>query len=51
MAVSPRDFVGAGTNANYRMVDFRRDKLEIVGKVAALEYDPNRTARICPHPL
>lgn len=30
----------------YRMIDFKRDKREMVGKVAAIEYDPNRTVRI-----
>lgn len=39
-------FRGGGHKRNYRIVDFRRDKLEVVGKVAALEYDPNRTARL-----
>ena len=28
------------------MIDFRRDKRDIPAKVAALEYDPNRSARI-----
>lgn len=28
----------------YRLVDFKRDKRDIVGKVAAIEYDPNRSA-------
>src|SRR5665811_1924526 len=31
---------------SYRMIDFRRDKLGVVGKVAAIEYDPNRTCDI-----
>ena len=30
----------------YRMIDFRRDKKEIPAKVASIEYDPNRSARI-----
>ena len=30
----------------YRMIDFRRDKLSIPGKVVSIEYDPNRTANI-----
>jgi large subunit ribosomal protein L2 len=30
----------------YRKIDFKRDKLEIPSKVAAIEYDPNRSARI-----
>src|SRR4051812_18441562 len=30
----------------YRTIDFKRDKIGIIGKVAALEYDPNRTVDI-----
>ncbi len=30
----------------YRRIDFKRDKLDIPSKVAAIEYDPNRSARI-----
>lgn len=37
---------GGGHKRRYRVIDFRRDKIGIEGKVAALEYDPNRTARI-----
>jgi len=37
---------GGGTRRFYRMVDFKRDKFEIPATVSALEYDPNRTARI-----
>ena len=37
---------GAGEKRNLRIIDFRRDKVDIPGKVAAIEYDPNRTARI-----
>jgi len=37
---------GGGHKRRFRLVDFRRDKLNIPGKVAAIEYDPNRTARI-----
>src|SRR3981081_2858544 len=36
---------GEGRRA-YRKIDFRRDKLGVPGKVATIEYDPNRTARI-----
>ncbi len=32
--------------AEYRSIDFRREKLGIPAKVAAIEYDPNRSARI-----
>ena len=38
--------IGGGHKRKYRIVDFRRDKLEIPGKVAAIEYDPNRSANI-----
>lgn len=37
---------GGGHKRLYRMVDFKRDKLDIVGKVVSVEYDPNRTAYI-----
>src|SRR5438045_5907387 len=37
---------GGGNSPKYRVVDFRRDKESIPAKVAAIEYDPNRTARI-----
>jgi large subunit ribosomal protein L2 len=37
---------GGGHRKLYRIVDFRRDKLEIPAKVISLEYDPNRSARI-----
>lgn len=37
---------GGGTRPKYRLIDFRRDKIGIPAKVAAIEYDPNRTARI-----
>lgn len=37
---------GAGVKKLYRIVDFRQDKLDIPGKVSAIEYDPNRTAFI-----
>ncbi len=39
-------FRGGGHKRKYRFVDFNRDKREIPGKVAALEYDPNRSARL-----
>lgn len=38
--------MGGGHKRRYRIVDFKRDKIGIPGKVAALEYDPNRTANI-----
>jgi large subunit ribosomal protein L2 len=37
---------GGGHKQRYRMVDFRRNKDGVPAKVAAIEYDPNRTARI-----
>jgi large subunit ribosomal protein L2 len=37
---------GGGHKRKYRFVDFKRNKPEIEAKVAALEYDPNRSARI-----
>lgn len=37
---------GGGHRRIYRVIDFRRDKLDIPGRVAAIEYDPNRSARI-----
>ncbi|MBN1893781.1 50S ribosomal protein L2 [bacterium] len=38
--------MGGGHKRNYRFVDFKRDKDGIPAKVAAIEYDPNRSARI-----
>jgi large subunit ribosomal protein L2 len=37
---------GGGTRKQYRLIDFKRGKDTIPAKVAAIEYDPNRTARI-----
>ena len=37
---------GAGAKRRLRIIDFKRDKIGIPGKVAAIEYDPNRSARI-----
>jgi large subunit ribosomal protein L2 len=37
---------GGGSKQLYRLIDFKRDKLGVPGKVAAIEYDPNRSARI-----
>ena len=39
-------FRGGGNKRKYRIIDFKRDKEGIPGKVAAIEYDPNRTANI-----
>ncbi|MFA5474545.1 MAG: 50S ribosomal protein L2 [Acholeplasmataceae bacterium] len=38
--------IGGGAKRKYRVIDFKRNKDNIVGKVAAIEYDPNRTANI-----
>mgnify|MGYP000991113388 FL=1 len=37
---------GGGAQRLYRVIDFKRNKLSVPGKVAAIEYDPNRNARI-----
>ena len=37
---------GGGHKRQYRVIDFKRDKIGVPGKVAAIEYDPNRSARI-----
>jgi len=37
---------GGGHRRHYRIIDFKRDKVGIPAKVAAIEYDPNRSARI-----
>ncbi len=39
-------FQGGGHKRLYRRIDFRRDKVGILAKVAAIEYDPNRSAHI-----
>jgi large subunit ribosomal protein L2 len=39
-------FRGGGHKQRYRLIDFKRDKIGVPAKVAAIEYDPNRTARI-----
>ncbi|MEY5047175.1 MAG: ribosomal protein [Bacteroidota bacterium] len=39
-------YIGGGHKQNYRIIDFKRDKRNIPGVVNAIEYDPNRTARI-----
>lgn len=38
--------LGGGHKRKYRLIDFKRDKVGVPAKVAAIEYDPNRTARI-----
>ena len=37
---------GGGNKRQYRVVDFKRDKINIPARVATIEYDPNRSARI-----
>lgn len=37
---------GGGHRRHYRIIDFKRDKIGIPAKVASIEYDPNRSARI-----
>ncbi|MDO5028527.1 MAG: 50S ribosomal protein L2 [Bacillota bacterium] len=37
---------GGGVKRKYRIIDFKRDKDGIIGNVATIEYDPNRTANI-----
>src|SRR6184192_150478 len=37
---------GGGAKRAYRIIDFKRNKLGVPAKVAAIEYDPNRSARI-----
>ena len=37
---------GGGEKRKYRIIDFKRNKLNVPGSVATIEYDPNRTANI-----
>ena len=39
-------FIGGGAKQAYRVIDFKRDKIGVPARVAAIEYDPNRSARI-----
>src|SRR5215831_2099502 len=39
-------FIGGGAKKAYRIVDFKRDKAGVAAVVAAIEYDPNRSARL-----
>src|SRR5690349_23181766 len=39
-------FIGGGHKKAFRLIDFKRDKHGIPATVAAIEYDPNRSARI-----
>ncbi len=38
--------IGGGHKRRYRLVDFKRTKVDVPAKVLAIEYDPNRTCRI-----
>ena len=38
--------IGGGAKRKYRVIDFKRNKLGVTGKVATIEYDPNRSANI-----
>ncbi|MDD5005539.1 MAG: 50S ribosomal protein L2 [Candidatus Omnitrophica bacterium] len=38
--------IGGGHKRMYRIIDFRRDRLDVAAKVLAIEYDPNRSSRI-----
>jgi large subunit ribosomal protein L2 len=38
---------GGGAKRRLRIVDFKRDKFGVPGKIVSVEYDPNRSARIC----
>jgi large subunit ribosomal protein L2 len=37
---------GGGHKRRYRVIDFKRDKFGVPGRIASIEYDPNRSARI-----
>ena len=39
--------IGGGAKQKYRMIDFKRNKIGVPGRVASIEYDPNRNANIC----
>ena len=39
-------FRGGGVKRNYRIIDFKRNKVDVPAKVAEIEYDPNRSANI-----
>ena len=39
--------IGGGHKRKYRIIDFKRNKDDIIGKIATVEYDPNRNANIC----
>ena len=37
---------GGGHKRRYRIIDFKRNKFDVLGKVVSIEYDPNRSSRI-----
>src|SRR5215831_6339942 len=39
-------FIGGGHKQAFRVIDFKRDKVGVPATVSAIEYDPNRSARI-----
>jgi large subunit ribosomal protein L2 len=39
-------YIGGGHKRRYRLIDFQREKMDIPARVAAIEYDPNRSAHI-----
>jgi large subunit ribosomal protein L2 len=39
-------FRGGGHKQRYRIIDWKRNKIGVPGKIATIEYDPNRTSRI-----
>lgn len=39
-------FRGGGHKRRYRVIDFRRDKRDVPGRIATIEYDPNRSGRV-----
>ena len=38
--------IGGGAKRKYRMIDYKRNKIGVTGRVASIEYDPNRSANI-----
>ena len=38
--------IGGGAKQKYRIIDFKRDKFDVTGRVVSIEYDPNRSANI-----
>jgi len=38
--------IGGGAKRKYRLIDYKRNKFDVTGRVATIEYDPNRTANI-----